>query len=112
MKKAKVAIRENKMSAPKQNSKKSGRRSFLKGAAVGSVAAAASTFPAPAISQGRVQWRMLTTWPKNFPGLGTGANRLVKSVKEMSDGRFDIKVFAAGEFVPPFESFEIGRAHV
>ena len=47
------------------------RRRFLKGA-TGAVAAtaASSSFPAPALSQGRLQWRLVTTWPKNFPGLG------------------------------------------
>jgi TRAP-type mannitol/chloroaromatic compound transport system substrate-binding protein len=83
------------------------RRKFLKGAAVGAAAGAtAAAFPAPAISQGRVEWRMVTTWPKNFPGQGTGAERFAKAVTEATDGRLTIKVFAAGELVPPFESFD------
>src|SRR3546814_6254899 len=41
---------------------------------------AASSFPAPAISQGLLKWRMQTTWPKNFPGLGTGANKLAEYI--------------------------------
>ena len=49
------------------------RRKFLQGAAAGGVAAAAATISAPAISQGIKQLKMVTTWPKNFPGLGTGA---------------------------------------
>ncbi len=54
-------------------------------------------------------WKMVTTWPKNFPGLGTGAQRLVDSINSMSAGRLNIKLFAGGELVPPFESFDAVR---
>ncbi len=54
-------------------------------------------------------WKMVTTWPKNFPGLGTGAQRLVDNIKIMSEGRLNIKLFAAGELVPAFESFDAVR---
>ncbi|MBT6090477.1 MAG: twin-arginine translocation signal domain-containing protein, partial [Rhodospirillaceae bacterium] len=43
------------------------RRSFLKTAAVGGSTVAASTLPAPAISQGLKEWRMVTSWPKGLP---------------------------------------------
>lgn len=80
------------------------RRDFLKGAATAATAAAA--LPAPALSQNRVEWRMVTTWPKNFPGQGTAAERFAKKVGEATDGRLTIKVFGAGELVPAFESFD------
>ena len=83
------------------------RRTFISGAAgATAAAAAASSFPAPAIAQGKQEWRMVTTWPKKFPGLGTGAERLAQRITEMSDGRLTIKVYSAGELVPPFESFD------
>ena len=83
------------------------RREFLKGTALAATGvAAASAFPKPAIAQGKVEWKMVTTWPKNFPGLGTGANRFAERVTAATDGRLSIKVFAAGELVPPFESFD------
>ncbi len=83
------------------------RRNFLKNAAVtGAVATAASGFPAPAISQGSRELKMVTTWPKNFPGLGTGAENLAKRITMMSEGKLQVKVFAAGELVPAFESFD------
>ncbi|MBL26230.1 MAG: ABC transporter substrate-binding protein [Rhodospirillaceae bacterium] len=85
------------------------RRSFLKGAAVGSLAAGAGAFPAPAIAEKKYQWRMLTTWPKNFPGLGTGAQRLADSITAASDGRLTIKLYAAGELVPAYEVFDAVR---
>lgn len=83
------------------------RRRFLKGA-TGAAAAtvAASSFAAPAISKDLIQWRMVTTWPKNFPGLGTGANLLGKLITEGSGGRLSVKVFGAKEIVPAFEALD------
>jgi TRAP-type mannitol/chloroaromatic compound transport system substrate-binding protein len=74
------------------------RRTFVGGVAAGGAAAAASTFPAPAISQGRTRWRMVTTWPHNFPGQGTSAERFARNIAEATDGRLEI--------VPAFESFD------
>jgi TRAP-type mannitol/chloroaromatic compound transport system substrate-binding protein len=84
------------------------RREFIKSAGVAGLAtaAAASSFPKPALSQGRKQLKMVTTWPKNFPGLGTTAQRLADRITTMSDGSLSVKVFSAGELVPPFESFD------
>ena len=84
------------------------RRSFIKGAATaGTVAAVgASTFPKPSLSQGLMEWRMQTTWPKNFPGLGTGANLLGDFITTASDGRLTVKVFGANEIVPAFETMD------
>lgn len=52
------------------------------------------------------KWKMVTTWPKNFPGLGTGANNIAKLINEMSGGRIDVKVYGAGELVGAFEVFD------
>ena len=82
------------------------RRSFLKKASLASGAAAASTLAAPAIAQDKRTLRMVTTWPKNFPGLGTSAQRLADSITAMTDGRLTVKLYAAGELVPAFESFD------
>ena len=84
------------------------RRALLKGSAVAAVAAA-STFPAPAISQNRKRWKMITCWPKNFPGLGTTANAIGEEITKMSDGRLEVKVYGAGEIVPAFELFDAVR---
>ncbi|HSJ49627.1 MAG TPA: TRAP transporter substrate-binding protein DctP [Gammaproteobacteria bacterium] len=56
------------------------------------------------------QWKMVTTWPKNFPGMGTGANYLARIIGEMSGGRIQVRVYGANELVPPFEIFDaVGR---
>ncbi|WP_191601661.1 TRAP transporter substrate-binding protein [Marinomonas algicola] len=53
-----------------------------------------------------INWKMVTTWPKNFPGLGTGAETLAQNITIMSGGRLNVKVYAAGELVPPLEVFD------
>ncbi|MCG8319344.1 MAG: TRAP transporter substrate-binding protein [Cytophagales bacterium] len=52
------------------------------------------------------QWKMVTTWPPNFPVIGEGCNLLAKWIEEMSGGRLKITVYGGGELVPPLESFE------
>ncbi len=80
------------------------RRQFLRGAAV--AAAGTATLAAPAIAQEKTTWRMVTTWPKNFPGLGVGAQRLADRITAMSDGRLTIQVYSAGEIVPALGAFD------
>lgn len=82
------------------------RRSFLKAAAAsGGAVIAAPSIAAPAISKGLIEWRMVTSWPKGLPGLGTGAERLAENITAMSGGRLSIKVYSAGELVPALECF-------
>jgi TRAP-type mannitol/chloroaromatic compound transport system substrate-binding protein len=85
-------------------SNKVDRRRMLAGLAAG--AAGATTLAAPAIAQGKMEWRMVTAWPKGLPGLGTGAERLAQRITQMSDGKLSVKVFAAGELVPGLQTFE------
>ena len=51
-------------------------------------------------------WKMVTTWPKNFPGLGTGAQYLADTIYKLSGGRIKVTVYGAGELVPAFEIFD------
>jgi len=53
-----------------------------------------------------IEWKMVTAWPRNFPGLGTGAQFLADAITRMSDGRLTVKVFGGGELVPAFEVFD------
>jgi TRAP-type mannitol/chloroaromatic compound transport system substrate-binding protein len=52
------------------------------------------------------RWKMITTWPKNLPGIGAATERLAERVRLMSDGRLDIRVYGAGELVGAFEVFD------
>ena len=83
------------------------RRHFIKAAATtGLITSASLTTSVVNASPKKIKWKMVTTWPKNFPGLGTGANKLAKLITEMSGGRLQIKVFGAKELVPAFEVFD------
>ena len=85
------------------------RRTLLLGAAAG------STLSAPALSQGRKQIRLVTTWPRDFPALGVGAQRIADRITLTSGGRLQVKLFAAGELVKAFDSFDAvasGEAHM
>ncbi len=53
-----------------------------------------------------ITWKMVTTWPKNFPGLGTGANYLAELIEQMSGGRLVVKVYGAQELVGALEVFD------
>ena len=83
------------------------RRSFFRQAGVaGAGAIAATTLAAPAIAQGNQTWRMVTTWPKNFPGMGVGAQRLADRITAASGGRLTIQVYSAGELVPGLQALD------
>ena len=52
------------------------------------------------------RWKLVTTWPKNLPGLGAAPENFARYVNEMSGGRLEVRVFGAGEIVPAFEVFD------
>jgi len=85
------------------------RRNFLAGAAALGVTACSreseSTQTGSTDGQ-RFEWKMVTTWPQNFPGLGTGAANLARMIGEASGGRLTVRLFGAGELVPAFEVFD------
>ena len=60
----------------------------------------------PNISKGVKRFRMVTTWPKDFPGLGQMPNRFAKALKDMTSGLMEVKVYSAGELVGAMESFD------
>jgi TRAP-type mannitol/chloroaromatic compound transport system substrate-binding protein len=85
------------------------RRSFLKAATVG---AAGSTLAAPALAQSlpEIRWRMASSFPKSLDTLfGTG-ELVARRVSELTDGKFQIRVFAAGELVPGLQVFDAVQA--
>ena len=51
-------------------------------------------------------WRLVTSWPKNYPGLGMAPERIADLVEEMSNGQMKITVFGAEEQVPAFGVFD------
>jgi TRAP-type mannitol/chloroaromatic compound transport system substrate-binding protein len=88
------------------------RRDVLTGLAAGGALLAGCKPETPAEAKGaaapgeKFQWKMYTTWPRNFPGLGTGANRAAELITRMSGGRLRVTVYGAGERVPALEVFD------
>jgi TRAP-type mannitol/chloroaromatic compound transport system substrate-binding protein len=49
---------------------------------------------------------MVTSWPPQFPGLGTAAERIAETVSQLTEGSLQIKLFGAGELVPAHQEFD------
>ena len=83
------------------------RREFFKGAGAAGLATAAvaSTFPKPALSQGRKQWIAVSAFGKAGL-LGQALEEFATFVKQASGGSLSIKVYHAGELVKPFEALD------
>src|SRR5689334_23213917 len=86
------------------------RRGFLRRAgpaALGAGAlAACGQAPAPATGKRTFDWRLATSWPAGFPGLGEAAERLADAITRGSGGQLRVTVHAGGELVPPFGVFD------
>ena len=85
------------------------RRDFLAGSAAVGVTACSrpsESTQAGCAGEQHFKWKMVTTWPQNFPGLGTGAANLARMIGEASGGRLTVRLFGAGELVPAFEVFD------
>jgi len=83
------------------------RRSFIK--SLGSSFALASILnikSSHAEEKTQFKWKMVTSWPKNFPGLGVGAENLANLINILSNNRIKIKVFGSNELIPPLEVFD------
>ena len=57
-------------------------------------------------SETSIEWKLVTTWPKVLPGLGSAPENFARRVGDMSNGRLTVRVYGAGEVVPPFEVFD------
>ncbi|MCX7158642.1 MAG: TRAP transporter substrate-binding protein DctP, partial [Proteobacteria bacterium] len=91
------------------------RRSFLKKAGVG--LAAGSAIAAPGIVKAQapaglpsITWRLAASWPKSLDTLYGGAEFMAKRVGEITDGKFQIRTFAAGEIVPALQVLDAVQA--
>ena len=83
------------------------RRNFIRGTALGGVAAAgAGALASPAIAQSmpKVQWRCTSSFPKSLDTIYGGAEDVAKFVSEATDGNFTIQVYSAGEIVPGLQA--------
>ena len=75
------------------------RRSFLKTATLGAAATAAA-LAAPALSQGRIAWRMQASPASGAAGDPTDAAQLADRIGTISDGRLTVQLVAAPALAP------------
>ena len=80
------------------------RRNFIRSAGVATAATASLAAPAIAQSMPELKWRMTSSFPKALDTIYGAAETFAKFVKEATDGKFQIQVFAAGEIVPGLEA--------
>ncbi|NND92232.1 MAG: TRAP transporter substrate-binding protein [Granulosicoccus sp.] len=78
------------------------RRDFIKAGAAGTAVSAAAITGAPALAQGKFEWKLPSSFPAKAPGIGTNVVSFAERVAVMSAGRLTFKVFSGGELVPPF----------
>ena len=84
------------------------RRDFITKTGVGVAAGVvgAASLSAPAIADGHKEINIVSTWPRDFPGLGLSAQRLAARITELSNGKLKCNYFAAGEKVGAFDVFD------
>jgi len=82
------------------------RRKFIKKTGLYAGVTAAATLAAPAIAQGTKEMSIVSTWPRDFPGLGISAQRLAKRIQQVTDGKIKVTYYAAKEKVGAFDSFD------
>src|SRR5207237_13220 len=66
--------------------------------------------PAVAQSPPSIQWRLAASWPKSLDTLYGGAELVARRVGEITDGKFTIRAFAAGEIVPALQVLDAVQA--
>ncbi len=76
------------------------KRRFITSGVAGAVAAV--SVPALAQTSPNVRWRMASSFPKSLDTIYGGGEVLAKRVGEITGGKFQISVHAAGELVPAF----------
>src|SRR5688572_22106491 len=74
------------------------RRDFLKASVAGAAVAAVASPP--------IKWRMTSSFPKSLDTLYGGSEHFAKQVAELTDNRFQIQLFAAGEVVPALQALD------
>ena len=78
------------------------RRKFLTGGAAVASSLAVSQAVAQAPSLPNIRWRCASSFPKSLDTIYGGGEVVAKRVEQLTGGKFQIRVFAAGEIVPAF----------
>ena len=81
------------------------RRDVLKS---GLVLAGTTALAAPAIAQSApsIRWRLTSSFPKSLDTIYGGGEFFADRVSKLTDGKFNIRVFAAGDLMPAFSALD------
>ncbi len=90
--------------APEEPRQMTDRRRLI----AGSLAAVAAAGPAPAIAQDlpELRWRMTSSFPRSLDTIYGAGEIFVRTVAELTGGRFRIDLFPAGEIVPGLQALD------
>jgi TRAP-type mannitol/chloroaromatic compound transport system substrate-binding protein len=86
------------------------RRDFLKKVGIATVASSSVFGPVYAQTAPRIRWRMATSWPRSLDTLFGAAELVAKRVSDLTEGRFEIQVFPAGELAPGLQVLDVVQA--
>lgn len=108
---------ESKRPASDQTTPSVERRAFLGTALAGAGAALSACGGAdggggggPAVrTQPNVLWRLASTFPRGLDALYGSSERLAERLETLTDGRFRIRPYPAGELVPPFQVMDAAQ---
>jgi TRAP-type mannitol/chloroaromatic compound transport system substrate-binding protein len=81
------------------------RRDVIKS---GLALAAGTALAAPAIAQSApsIRWRLTSSFPKSLDTIYGGGEFFADRVNKLTDGKFNIRVFAAGDLMPAFSALD------
>ena len=85
------------------------RRALLGAAA----AVAPAALAAPAIAQTanpEIRWRLTSSFPRSLDILFGTAEGIARRVAQLTENRFQIRVFPGGEIAPPFAALDAARS--
>jgi TRAP-type mannitol/chloroaromatic compound transport system substrate-binding protein len=60
----------------------------------------------PTDAMAKFDWKLVTSWPPDYPGAHAGLKQIAASMAEISGGRMNIHVYGAGELVAGLEVFD------
>lgn len=95
------------------------RRAMLGAAAISGIGAGlgvaltptrAPAAPAIVSSMPEVRWRCASSFPKSLEAIYGGGEEAARRVAAATDGKFQIRVFAGGEIVPPLQVLDAVQA--
>jgi TRAP-type mannitol/chloroaromatic compound transport system substrate-binding protein len=84
------------------------RRQFVKSASIGAAIAATSGVATPALAQAapEIKWRLTSSFPKSLDTIYGASEVFSKTLAEITDNKFQVQVFAAGEIVPGLQAMD------